>query len=142
MDSQTLLEAFADEHAGLLEGTRSQIHAFVFIALGEAAIGLGFRAKVVNQMVAKYMGVPETSARTMRLGVRRWIKMSDVLRSSWLSRADELPLRHEAIDILGEMEVSGGHAVLEDIRVYIPKRQLSSASLRLPNIVYELYGGR
>jgi len=67
MDSQTLLKAFAGEHAGLLKGTRSQIHAFVFIALGEAAIRLGFRAKVVNHVVAKYMGVPETSARTMRL---------------------------------------------------------------------------
>lgn len=93
MDSQTLLRAFADEHAALLEDTRSQIHAFVFIALGEVAIGLGFQAKAVNQMVAKYMGAPETSARAMRLGVRRWIKASDVLRSSWLSRADELPFR-------------------------------------------------
>jgi len=51
-------------------------------------------------------------------------------------------LTDEAIDILGDLEVSGDHAVLEDIRVSIPKRQPSSVSLRLPNIVYELYGGR
>ncbi|RSL89946.1 hypothetical protein CDV31_015785 [Fusarium ambrosium] len=154
MDSQTLLKAFTDEHATLLEDTRSQIHAFVFIALGEVAIGLGFRAKTVNEMVANYMRVPETSARTMRLGVRRWIKASDVLRRSWLGRADELPFRRnkfahsmkklpdEAINILGDMKVLGDHAVLEDVLVYIPKRQLSSGCLRLPNIVYDLYGGR
>lgn len=45
------------------------------------------------------------------------------------------------IAIFGEMKIDGDHAILDDVRVYIPRKQLSSASLRLPNRIHELHGG-
>lgn len=48
----------------------------------------------------------------------------------------------EDIGILREMTVEGDQAVLADVKVYIPKKQLSSSSLRIPNIIHELYGGK
>ncbi|KAJ3454875.1 hypothetical protein MRS44_013475 [Fusarium solani] len=154
MGPRALLQAFAVEHAALLEEAQSQIHMLVFIALGKVAVGLGLRAKDVNTMVAECTGVPESAVKAMRLGVRRWIKASDVLRRTWLGRADELPFRRknfihtmkklsdENIGILGEMRIEEDHAVLDDVRVYIPRKQLSSDSLRLPDIIHELYGGK
>ncbi|RSL50216.1 hypothetical protein CEP51_015378 [Fusarium floridanum] len=49
-------------------------------------------------------------------------------------------LSDEDIGILGEMRIEEDHAVLDDVRVYIPRKQLSSDSLRLPDIIHELYG--
>ncbi|RSL40324.1 hypothetical protein CEP54_016147, partial [Fusarium duplospermum] len=51
-------------------------------------------------------------------------------------------LSDEDIGILGEMRIEEDHAVLDDVRVYIPRKQLSSDSLRLPDIIHELYGGK
>jgi hypothetical protein len=51
-------------------------------------------------------------------------------------------LSDENIGILGEMRIEEDHAVLDDVRVYIPRKQLSSDSLRLPDIIHELYGGK
>ncbi|RSL50342.1 hypothetical protein CEP51_015359 [Fusarium floridanum] len=154
MRPRELLQAFAVEHAALLKEAKSQIHMLAFIALGEVAVGLGLRPKEVNATVAEYTGVSESAVRTMRLGVRRWIKASDVLRRTWLSRVDELPFRRtnfihtikklsdENIGILGEVRIEEEYAVFDDVRVYIPRKQLSSDSLRLPDIIYELYGGK
>ncbi|RSL47961.1 hypothetical protein CEP54_013151 [Fusarium duplospermum] len=48
----------------------------------------------------------------------------------------------ENIGILGEVRIEEDHAVFDDVRVYIPRKQLSSDSLRLPDIIHELYGGK
>ncbi|EXL39685.1 hypothetical protein FOCG_17714 [Fusarium oxysporum f. sp. radicis-lycopersici 26381] len=48
----------------------------------------------------------------------------------------------EDIGILRKMTVEGDLAVLAGVKVNIPKKQLSSSSLRIPNIIYELHGGK
>ncbi|KAH7142386.1 hypothetical protein DER46DRAFT_518163, partial [Fusarium sp. MPI-SDFR-AT-0072] len=96
----------------------------------------------VDEMTMAYTGARRSAVKTLRLGARRWIKALDTLCQSWLPRADELPLRHEDIGILREMTVEGDLAVLAGVKVYIPKKQLSSSSLRIPNIIYELHGGK
>ncbi|KAK2922600.1 hypothetical protein FoTM2_017453 [Fusarium oxysporum f. sp. vasinfectum] len=154
MKPKALLQSFAEEHAALLRNLESQIHSFVFIALGDVAIKSDLPVREVDEMTMAYTGAQRSAVRTLRLGVRRWIKASDTLRQSWLPRADELPLRRrsfihvmkkipdEDIEILREMTVEGDQAVLADVKVYIPKKQLSSSSLRIPNIIYELHGGK
>ncbi|KAI8401666.1 hypothetical protein FOFC_18535 [Fusarium oxysporum] len=155
MKPKALLQSFAEEHAALLRDLESQIHSFVFIALGDVAIKSDLPVREVDEMTMAYTGAQRSAVRTLRLGVRRWIKASDTLRQSWLPRADELPLRpgksfihimkkipDEDIGILREMTVEGDQAVLADVKVYIPKKQLSSSSLRIPNIIHELHGGK
>ncbi|KAJ0129024.1 Transposable element Tc3 transposase [Fusarium oxysporum f. sp. albedinis] len=154
MKPKALLQSFAEEHAALLRDLESQIHSFVFIALGDVAIKSDLPVREVDEMTMAYTGAQRSAVRTLRLGVRRWIKASDTLRQSWLPRADELPLRRksfihimkkipdEDIGILREMTVEGDQAVLADVKVYIPKKQLSSSSLRIPNIIHELHGGK
>ncbi|RYC79832.1 hypothetical protein BFJ63_vAg17282 [Fusarium oxysporum f. sp. narcissi] len=154
MKPKALLQSFAEEHATLLHDLESQIHSFVFIALGDVAIKSGLPVREVDEMTIAFTGVPRSALRTLRLGVRRWIKASDTLRQSWLPRADELPIRRknfiyimkkipdEDVGILRDMTIEGDQAVLADVKVYIPKRQLSSSSLRIPNIIYELHGGK
>ncbi|SPJ83508.1 uncharacterized protein FTOL_10091 [Fusarium torulosum] len=154
MKPKALLQSFAEDHAALLRNLESQIHSFVFIALGDVAIKSDLPVREVDEMMMAYTGAQRSVLRILRLGVRRWIKASDTLRQSWLTRADELPLRRksfihimkkipdEDIGILREMTVEGDQAVLEDVKVYIPKKQLSSSSLRIPNIIYELHGGK
>ncbi|KAH7186356.1 hypothetical protein DER44DRAFT_681973 [Fusarium oxysporum] len=142
MKPKALLQSFAEEHAALLRNLESQIHSFVFIALGDVAIKSDLPVRDVDEMTMAYTGAQRSAVRTLRLGVRRWIKASDTLRQSWLPRADELPLRHEDIGILREITIEGDRAVLADVKVYIPKKQLPSSSLRIPNIIYELHGGK
>ncbi|KAH6889930.1 hypothetical protein B0T10DRAFT_403904 [Thelonectria olida] len=154
MNSMELLQKFAEEHTSLLQGKKSQIHCLVFTALGIVAIDFGCKPRMIDQMAALHMGTEESAIRAMRLGVKKWNKTSKTLRDSWLPRADELPLRREcmiltvkkfsdeAIGILGRMAIvdDGRNAILDDIKVYLPRKQLSSFSLSLPNILHELHG--
>ncbi|GKU22665.1 unnamed protein product [Fusarium langsethiae] len=100
MKPKALLQSFAEEHAALLHDLESQIHSFVFIALGDVAVKSGLPVREVDEMTIAVTGVQRSALRTLRLGVRRWIKASDTLRQSWLPRADELPIRREYLQVI------------------------------------------
>jgi hypothetical protein len=95
MNSMELLQKFAEEHTSLLQGKTSQIHCFVFVALGIIAINFGYKPSEIDTMAAIHMGTKESAIRAMRLGIKKWNKISKALRNSWLPRADELPLRRK-----------------------------------------------
>lgn len=71
IDSTGLLQRFAEGHATSLKGRESQIHTFVFIALGEVAIGPNHPVRAVNATTKKYTVASDSAIRAMRLSVRR-----------------------------------------------------------------------
>lgn len=156
-----VLQLFVGEHGDKLRDS-SQIHMAVFVAACRVVIGEGqpkrVPAKVVDSLMHRYVEGPESRSRVYRGAIPAYIKMLDAMAYVLGNDAYELPLRrapflnlaHAFTDknfaCLNEIDVNDEMVSLDEVEVWRPHRDFDpelerlGISLRIPGLVYELFG--